>query len=344
MTDGGRQYWWVACESSTLKTSSPRGARNLDEWVVLFRGRDGRPSAFRDRCLHRCGRLSRGTVREGELRCGYHGWTYSPEGQVVSIPSEGGRETARKTLPRTRPFPTRERDGYVYVRLDDAGEIPEPFPMPHYGEKGWQNLRLVHDFGNNLSNCVENFIDVPHTAYVHRGIFRKEQGEPIRAGITRKNGEVHVTYRDERENLGSFSWFLNPRGEEVYHTDSFYSPNITHVVYRIGDGRRVAYYITSQSVPLSPEKTRVYTDITFRFDRFSRLARPIAWFQAKRVIRQDIIELEAQMEVIRKYGSSFIDSPADTIHRLVSEIHEAIERGDNPGQLVDHESEITFWV
>lgn len=301
MTKGGRHYWWVACESKTLKSTRPLGVQVLDEWLVLFRGTDGRPSAFRDRCLHRCGRLSRGTVLGGELGCSYHGWTYSSDGQVVSIPSEGGCQTSRKRLPRTQPFATCELDGYVYVRLDESGETPEPFPMPHYGERGWQNLRLVHDFGNTLSNCVENFIDVPHTAYVHHGIFRKEKGEPIRACISRTNGEVHVTYRDEKQNLGSFSWFLNPGGEEVHHTDSFHSPNITHVVYRIGDGRRVAYYITSQSVPLTADKTRVYTDITFRFGRFSRLARPIAWLQAKRVIRQDIIELEAQMEVIQKY-------------------------------------------
>lgn len=339
-----KQFWYVVCESSELKQDHPHAARILDEWVVCFRGADGRPTAFRDRCLHRCGRLSRGRVRDGQLTCSYHGWRYAANGRVVSIPSEGGAEAAaRKKLEADR-FETCERDGYVYVRLEDGDPGDDPFPMPHYGERGWQNIRLVHDFANDVTNCVENFIDIPHTAFVHHGIFRKEAGQRLEAQIRRTGGEVHVTYENENTNLGSFSWFLNPKQEPVHHTDSFFMPNITHVAYRVGSGARVKYLITSQSVPMTDDSTRVYTDITYRFGRLSLLARPIARRQARAVIRQDVEELDAQMEVIRRYGRRFIDSPADLIHRMVCQIRRALEKGEDPCALPEEHHSISFWV
>lgn len=319
----------------------------LDEWIVCFRDGEGNAAAFPDRCLHRCGRLSRGSVTDdGELKCPYHGWQYDGSGRVVNLPSEGGREAAANKNLRTRPYETREQDGYVYVRLaaPEDGFDTEPFAMSHWRKPGWQNLRLVHDFGNTVTNCVENFIDVPHTAFVHHGIFRKESSQRLEAEVERNNGEVHFRYRNEKDNLGSFSWFLNPNGDPVHHTDSFLMPNITHVVYRVGTGQRVEYLITSQSVPMTDATTRVHTDLTFRFGAWSWLARPFARRQAKRVIRQDIEELDAQMEVIRKYGQRFIDTPADRIHHLVTEIRESLACGEDPRQLPTTRETIAFWV
>jgi phenylpropionate dioxygenase-like ring-hydroxylating dioxygenase large terminal subunit len=128
------------------------------------------------------------------------------------------------------PYPIMERDGYVYVRLNRraAADI-QPFAMPHYGDAGWKHLRLQNRFANNVGNCVENFIDIPHTAFVHSGIFRSHSGESIAATIVREGGAVHVRYRNERGNLGTFHGFLNPRREPVGHTDSFYTPNVTSV-------------------------------------------------------------------------------------------------------------------
>ena len=84
--------------------------------------------------------------------------------------------------------------------------------MPHHGEPGWTSLRLQNRFANSVSNCVENFIDIPHTAFVHQRIFRSTRGERLRATVTRADGAVHVAYRNERGNLGTYRWFLNPRG------------------------------------------------------------------------------------------------------------------------------------
>ncbi|HUF63537.1 MAG TPA: Rieske 2Fe-2S domain-containing protein [Verrucomicrobiales bacterium] len=341
MIDCG-QFWYVACPSEWLTANRSVSVTLLDQWIVCFRDSAGRPAALPDRCLHRCGRLSRGTVHRGLLRCPYHGWKYDESGRVVEIPSAGESHIALHSKLSTPRYDTREQDGYVYVRLTQPLAPIEPFPMPHYRESGWQNIRLVHDFASTITHCVENFIDIPHTAYVHHGIFRKESRQMLEAEIRRSNGEVHVSYKNESRNIGSFGWLLNPRGGPVQHTDSFFMPNITHVAYRIGS--RVEYLITSQSVPITGESTRVFTDITFRFGIWSRIARPFARRQARRVIRQDIDELNAQMEVIRKHPAPFVDTPADFIHKMISQIREAIARGDDPRLLPEITRTVTFWV
>ena len=87
--------------------------------------------------------------------------------------------------------------------------------MPHCGEAGWHTLRLQNRFRNTVENCVENFIDIPHTAFVHAGIFRSSRAERLQAQVVRRDGSVLVRYANERSNLGSYRWFLNPRGLPV---------------------------------------------------------------------------------------------------------------------------------
>ena len=331
-------YWYVVAESAELGDQAVLARRILDRTLACFRGGDGSPTVLEDRCVHRNAPLSAGCVRKGLLTCAYHGWRYDAGGRVVSIPSTGQREN----LPVARPFPVSERDGYIYVRLKrDAPADIAPFPMPHYGERGWRTIRLQNRFANNVSNCVENFIDVPHTAFVHQAIFRSSRAERLSATVSRSQGQVHVRYRNERTNLGSYAWFLNRAGLPVEHTDSFYAPNVTSVTYRIG---AKTFIITSQAVPVGAEETLVYTDLTFSFGVLNALAAPFVRRHGQRIIDQDIAILGRQMDVIRRYGRAFYDTPADLIHSLVDSIREAIAQGRDPRGLPALEQDIEFFV
>ena len=332
-------YWYIVAESCELTSNRGLTRRILDERLVCFRGVNGEPTVLRDRCLHRNSPLSEGVVRDGLLSCPYHGWTYDGSGRVVTIPS-----MAREDLPAhcSPPYPVIEQDGFVYVRVKrDAPTDIVPFPMPHYGDAGWTNLRLQNRIANSVSNCVENFIDVPHTAFVHQGIFRSTSGERLTATVLRSDGAVHVTYRNERSNLGTYRWFLNPGGHEIHHTDSFYAPNVTSVVYEIG---AKTFIITSQSVPVNDRETLVYTDLTYRFGAWNAPAAPFVRRHGQRIIDQDINILAQQGENIARYGAEFRDTPADLIHRMVDSIRESIARGEDPRELPTVEHEIEFRV
>jgi phenylpropionate dioxygenase-like ring-hydroxylating dioxygenase large terminal subunit len=333
-------FWYVVAESHELSTTTVLARQVLGEWLAVFRDDAGRPAALRDRCMHRASRLSRGRVENGCLRCPYHGWLYRGDGSVAEVPAEGPaqREVAGR---RTRRYETREQDGYVYVRLADAPvvDVP-PFAMPHWNAPGWGRVRLQNRFKNTVTNCVENFIDVPHTVFVHPGIFRTARGQPIDATITRENGVVTVKYGGETDNLGWFSWFLNPSGSPIVHTDQFFMPNITHVRYGMGPHR--TFLITSQSVPVADDETLVYTDLTYDYGWATPFAGPVVRWQSQAVIDQDIVALGQQMEVIRRYGDAFASTPADLVHVLVESIRGALVEGSDPRDLPVRTHRVTF--
>ncbi len=333
-------YWYIVAESHELIAGAVLARKVLGEWIAVFRDAEGKPAALRDRCMHRASRLSLGKVSQGCLRCPYHGWLYRGDGSVAEVPAEGPsqREVAGR---RTRRYASREQDGYVYVRLAEAPAVEtEPFSMPHWGEAGWGRVRLQNRFRNTVTNCVENFIDVPHTVFVHPGIFRTARGQPIAATITREGGVVTVTYAGETDNLGWFSWFLNPTKAPIVHTDQFFMPNVTHVRY--GMGPRRTFLITSQSVPLEDDETLVYTDLSYDYGWFTPLAAPIVRWQSQAVIDQDIVALGQQMEVIRKYGDAFANTPADLVHVLVESLRAAIAKGEDPRALPVRTHAVTF--
>jgi phenylpropionate dioxygenase-like ring-hydroxylating dioxygenase large terminal subunit len=155
------RYWFVVAESRELPPDKVLARQILAELLALFRDAGGAPVVLQDRCLHRAGPLSAGHVRNGQLTCPYHGWTYDGEGRVVSIPAE------------TRPqhdicairYEACERDGYIYARLAPGNGMP--FAMPRWHEPCWASVRLQNRFKGALADCVENFIDIPHTVFVH---------------------------------------------------------------------------------------------------------------------------------------------------------------------------------
>lgn len=335
-------FWYVVSLSDRLQPNKVLARTVLGEWLAVFRGENGQPVALRDRCMHRNSRLSRGKVCQGKIQCPYHGWTYDRTGRVVAVPAEGENFKNLESR-RTKHYDTREQDGYVYVRLaQEPAEEFEPFAMPYYGKLGWETVRVINRFRNNVTNCAENFIDIPHTASVHPGVFRNPCQQKLEMTVSRSNGSVFVEYRKETNNLGWYSKFLNPSGGEIRHTDSFHFPNITSVEYDLGAKRH--FFITSQSIPEAEDSTLVYTDVTFNYGIWNKLARPFVHWTAQHIIGQDVEILAIQQDVIEKYGTKFANTPADTIHVFVESIRNAIAEGKDPRTLPDMSREITFWV
>ena len=337
-----RDFWYVVAESRELKPGKVLARKVMGEWLAVFRDEDGKAVVLQDRCKHRGVQLSGGTLNGGKLSCPYHGWTYNNIGEVVAVPSEG--ENFKRAKSRCVPrYTTCEQDDFVYVRLADGPEAQEkPFAIRHYGEDGWHTVRLINHFNNTVTNCVENFIDIPHTVYVHPGIFRNERRQLIDVKIERNNGSVKATYLNETDNLGWFSKFLNPSGVEIVHTDEFFMPNVSCVEYVFGPKRH--FIITSQSVPLEDDETLVYTDLTYNYGIWNKPTAPLVRWQGQKIIDQDIVALAAQMKCIKKYGEDFSNTPADTIHAYVESIQRELERDKDPRKLAPKVVEVQMLV
>ena len=333
-------YWYIVGESHEVKPDQVISRTVLGEWLAVFRGPDGKVSVLQDKCLHRSAQISRGKVTDGKLQCPYHGWTYNQTGEVVNIPSMGPNHKQGQKC--TKTYEVTEQEGYIYVRLSSENANLKPFAMPCHNSKGYTTIRLQNLFKNNVTNCAENFVDIPHTTFVHPKIFRDAKFEKFGATVERFEGRVRVTYKNERKNFGWFSWFLNPSGKEIVHTDEFFVPNITSVHYHFGGVNH--FIITSQSVPISEDETLVYTDLTYNYGIWTKLSRPFVRLQAQTIIDQDVEILGNQMKTIKRYGANFQNSPADIIHTWIESIQSEVQEGRDPTLLPRKEVEIEFWV
>jgi phenylpropionate dioxygenase-like ring-hydroxylating dioxygenase large terminal subunit len=323
------EHWYVAALSREVGSRKPRAATIMEEPIVLFRDAQGRACALLDRCLHRNAPLSKGAVFDGCIGCPYHGWTYNGSGELVIVPSEDHTPSPRPGMAVQR-FPTVEQDGLVWVYMGDpdrAGE-KEPFRMPHAGEPGWSSYYMLTDFDGDVTDLVENFMDVPHTEFVHAGWFRSaSNAKDVEVAVERTNDAVHVEYFKPDDSIGFASWLLNPDRKAMTHTDRFFMPNVTRVDYMWGERR--GFVITSQITPITPTKARVYTAITFRFGVFNPLARLALPAYTRTVIQQDVEIMTLQTANLTRFGARcFHGTAADTIHRAIESLRDFAARGE----------------
>ncbi|MFT7624050.1 MAG: phenylpropionate dioxygenase-like ring-hydroxylating dioxygenase large terminal subunit, partial [Myxococcota bacterium] len=244
-----------------------------------------------------------------------------------------------------RTFPVREESGLVWVYLGDPDDIVgEPFAFPRFGEEGWGTYTMVTPFDNSVTNCVENFMDVPHTITVHRGWFRSDKKQAVRTTVERTPGSVLVTYHQDADSIGFSGRVFNPRNEPVTHTDQFTMPNITRVDYDFGTSR--SFIITSQCTPISPMKTLVYTAITYRLGNpiFNALGRMVLPPYTRKVIQQDVEIMANQGESLKRYGQDFSNAPVDVIHQWIQSLRDFARSGGQGEPPAPATAEVTFWI
>lgn len=337
-----KNFWYIAAESKDLSQERPLPISLHNEWIALYRDEKGKPVAVTDRCLHRNARLSDGRVKNGNLICPYHGWHYGKEGKVTAVPSEGPSYAPKANM-CLKKFAALEQEGYVYVCLEPSPDIAAPYSLPFYGKPGYKHIRVKHLFNANVPNCAENFIDIPHTSFVHPNIFRYQK-EPQRLGasVTLDKGCVHIRYRDETSNFGLFSRFLNKENAETFHEDHYYLPNFTHVEYRFPSGKH--FNIISQSIPISPQQTLVYTDLTYNYGWWNLLAYPFVYMAAKIIIGQDVKIMGRQTEVTNHFGEHFQSTKADLQHIHIERIYAALLEDKDPRQWASKSEEVEFWI
>lgn len=336
-------HWYIACLSSELK-KAPIDRIIYDTKLVLFRDEKNGVSCLLNKCLHRHAELSSGQVSNGQLLCPYHGWTYDKSGQVVDVPSEGLEQKNAKRC--VRHFPTLERDGvvWVYMGLEKNPDISKVWNFPHFGEKGWNHYFMVTDFNNEVTNLVENFMDVPHTVFVHKGWFRNKTMTKVPITVETKNGSVLVTYHQKGDNIGVLiKPLLNPLNEPMTHTDHFIFPNVTCVDYSFG--KNYKYVINSEITPVTQMKSRVYTYIAYRIPIIGKCLKPFIQFYTRQVIEQDVWIMDVQSRNLDpNLPTHFQSTPADEPHLQIEFLRKLGAEGNPKLYEMTKKEEKIIWI
>lgn len=319
--------WYVACRSDELKPGRKRAVRVLGVPIALYRGEDGAPGALLDRCPHRNVPLTTGRVVGADLECGYHGWRFDRAGECTRIPGLCGEASHRGR--RVESFATTEGDGFVWVyATPDVEPARQPYVFPHLGEDGWHSVYDVVEADATLHAVAENALDVPHTAFLHGGLFRNDSAErqTIEVIVRRWHDRIEAQYVGEARPEGIVGRILAPQGGEVEHFDRFILPGITEVEYKLSDRSHIV--VSSALTPVDDFHTKLYTVVSFKLPLPAWLVSLVVKPIARRIFGQDKSMLALQRETIERFGGErFVSTELDALGPGILRLLRNAERG-----------------
>jgi choline monooxygenase len=163
-----------------------------NEPVVIVRGTDGELRGFFNVCRHHAAAVM--IAAEGhalQMRCPYHGWTYSLEGELKGTPDFSGVSNFRRADNGLAPVEIATWENWVFARLDIAtdgspvidAEAARAELKVFLGDDlisqitalGFENLhwleRRHYQLNCNWKVFVDNYLDGGyHVPHLHRGL------------------------------------------------------------------------------------------------------------------------------------------------------------------------------
>lgn len=338
---GHRRAWYVAARSPEV-VGRPLKRTVCGIPVVVFRTGSGAAAALLDRCPHRGVPLSMGRVVGDTLQCGYHGWSFTEHGACTSIP---GLNAEASSPARCVPsFPIREQQGFVWIWMDpECAPDVEPFHFRLADKPGYTTVRKEVRAPGGVHAVAENALDVPHTAFVHSGLFRNDRDRsPIRCVVQRTADRVEAEYIGERRPDGLVGRILSPSGGIVTHFDRFYLPSVLEVEYRIGDENHIL--LNGACTPVTAGDTRLYAVVSLRTRIPAWLLRPVVQPLALWIFGQDKKLLGLQTQTAEALDTRYVSTEIDLVGPHIARLLKHAEDGDLEALAEPYRREVTMLV
>jgi choline monooxygenase len=173
--------WQLAARVDQLRESGQFITRELaGEPILVVRGNDGVLRGFFNVCRHHAAAVM--TEPEGKthnLRCPYHGWTYSLDGELKGTPDFAGVCSFDRAANGLVPVETAVWQNWVFVKLGGEGLTLEEFLgadlVGQVNRLGLQKLRWVeqrrYELDCNWKVFVDNYLDGGyHVPHLHKGL------------------------------------------------------------------------------------------------------------------------------------------------------------------------------
>jgi hypothetical protein len=217
---------------------------------------------------------------------------------------------------------------YAEANAEPAGE---PFRLPPVTD-GYTEVRRSVEVESTLHGALENALDVPHTAYLHKGLFRGGGAKKrIRVRVTRAGDRVQAEYIGEPRPEGIAGKMLSPSGGVVMHFDRFILPSVAQVEYRLGEENH--FLITTLCTPVEDFRTRLNAAILFRTRFPGWLVRLLIEPVARRIFNQDAAMLKRQTAAARRFGGEhYISTEIDVLGLQIWQLLKRAERGEAPAE------------
>ena len=171
--------WQWACRDEHIPEPGDYYVYDIgDLSAIIVRQDDGSVVAFHNACLHRGTQLKppATTGFSNALRCPFHGWTWSKEGDLIDLPCDWDFPHVRTdefALPRLR---VGHWGGFVFVNFDDDAPPLEEYlgDLPrHFAEAGWDlsdryvEVHIRKKLPANWKAAAEAFLEAYHILETH---------------------------------------------------------------------------------------------------------------------------------------------------------------------------------
>ena len=171
-TPGGeylRRYWHPVALTSEV-SHIPREIRILGEDLVIFKTSKGNMGLVHKACPHRRASMAYGKTEKEGIRCCYHGWLFSANGEILETPGEDPESKQAKKLRETfklGAYPVIEFNCLVFSYLGPMDKIPEFPDYDSFEIPGNTSSPYRIDYNCNWIQVLDAIMDPLHTSFLH---------------------------------------------------------------------------------------------------------------------------------------------------------------------------------
>ncbi len=270
--------------------------------------------------------MSLGKVVGSNLECAYHGWQFEEHGKCKVIP--GLSKDLEERSYQVPTFPVIEQQGYVWIWPESLNQPPQPmdkpFTFPLFEDSHYTSIRFKYEVKASLESTLENMLDVPHTAFLHKGLFRGGKKNKVKVLIRSISRGIEVQYQGEPRPTGIAGKLLAPKGGDIAHYDRFLLPSISQVEYKGGENH---FLVTSALTPVKKDVTKFYSMISFRLFLPGILIRLFVTPIAKKILAQDAWILKKQTENLSRFeGEKYVSTEVDVFGPRIRALMKRMEQ------------------
>ncbi|ALL79571.1 Rieske (2Fe-2S) protein (plasmid) [Pseudonocardia sp. EC080610-09] len=308
-----RNQWYVAAYSTEI--DHELFARTVcNEPILFWRTPEGAVVANSDRCVHRRFPLSQAPSRlvEGNVVCGYHGFTYAADGRCVAVP---GQTRVPRTA-RLTPYPVVEQDSLVWIWIGDTALADETrIPRARYLDSpDYTTVRGMEPLAARFSLLVNNLLDLSHETYLHGGYIGTPEvaSTPITTEVDDDAGIVYVSrHMDDAQCPPFYSSSTGLHGHIARWQDIEYTPPCLYKLHsRIApvgsipnpDGTDPDAFHIEVVYAITPETEHTTHDFWMVARDFALDSPQVSTFLAENnrtVVLQDVVALDILEKVIQ---------------------------------------------
>jgi len=279
--------WYVVGRSSSFVKNKPYQVRVWNSSYVVWKNEEDVFFALDDACPHKGAALSAGKICNGNVVCPYHGYEFTENGTLNSVPGICFRPSPVYNIGK---YNVVDKNGWVYLNTmqevdKEANLVINIYSEPEI-EQGFSVVQLDMDYNCYSRILSENSLDIMHIAFVHTfGNLKKP--DPIREIAPTMIAPNHYRstyfYEAGEESLARKIFGV----KELIVENEFILPHTT--VARIKFGDYVSTVITF-ALPVGETKSRLFVKTYRNFwenqlgDLFTRNSMITTMLQDKAVV------------------------------------------------------------